>query len=56
MVEQLREFKVTVYMDSNKETKRRVFDWEDYDSIGELLDAATTFLKRIKNEGVLEVM
>jgi hypothetical protein len=54
MVEQLREFKVTFYSDSNKATHRKVFSMDDYDSIKGMLDDIKALIERIKEEGILE--
>lgn len=53
-MEYLREFKVTFYSDSNKDTCTKEFNLEDYDTTEEMIEDIESLLKMIKNRGVLE--
>ena len=53
-MEFLREFRVKIYKDTNKETQEKTFDLEDYESLNELLKDLNRFLRLLKEEGILE--
>ena len=53
-MEMLREFKVTFYMDTNKNTRQKKFDLDDYESISDLLEAVSEFVKELQNEEGLD--
>jgi hypothetical protein len=54
MVEQLREFKIKFYSDSNKATNEREFSLENYASTEDMLADVKALIKSIEEEGVLE--
>lgn len=53
-MEKLKEFKIIFYIDSNKRTKRRIFDLDDYSNIETMLEDVELLIKDINEEGVLE--
>lgn len=44
MAERARSFTVTVEIDSNKETYKRTFSWEDADDVDEVFDLARVWV------------